>query len=259
MVGIRTVAALVGIACCGLANAASADPVTPTTFAHVSVGGLTWSNPGTGISTLNTSTAGGDIVDFSFYGAAAAATGLTGPLQALEQINGGAGATSTAMATDTTLSPGLDLLTQTINSPTTISYSLINPIGGLSDLLTITITPNSPGSGGALAIGVATGSGGNIQASYPPSTTYTETFTSDFLDFPITSNVITANYALSALSPALTIGSDGQLSSFTADAVGTFSSSLTPLAVPEPASFAVLAAGLIGVGFATRRRHSAAA
>jgi hypothetical protein len=258
MVGIRTVTALVGLASFGLAGAAFADPVYTVAQVEESGGnGLTWTNSGT-YSTLNTSVAGGDAVSFTYgTGIAGLSPDLSGTLSAIETINGGAGVTTSTPAA-TGVIGGVAYDTQAITSAMTISYTLANPINGMTNLLTITITPNTPSSGGMVLSGQDGSSGGSLYASYPPSSTYTESFSSSFLDFP-TSDIVTASYGLSALSPMMMIAADGMLGSFTADDVGTFSSSIQPIAVSEPASFAVLAMGLAGLGFLVRRRGFTAA
>jgi len=252
MVGIRAVTALVGLASFGLISAASADPIT---FAQVTelnnANGLSWTNNGS-TATLNTANAAGDAVSFTYQNIAGLAPDLTGTLAAIETINGGAGVTTTGVA-QTAMLGGVQFDSQTITAATTISYNLVNPVGGLTNLLTITITPNSPGSGGLNLSGQDGSSGGTLIASYPPSTTYTETFTSSFLNFAI-DDPITASFSLSALNPMMMIAANGMLSSFLADDTGTFSSALAPLTVPEPASIAMLVVGLVGVSFAARRR-----
>jgi hypothetical protein len=253
MVGIRTVTAMVGLASFGLASAALADPVYTVAQVEESGGnGLTWTNNGTS-STLNTSVAGGDAVSFTYgTGISGLSPDLSGTLSAIETINGGAGVTTSTPAS-TGVIGGVAYDTQAITSAITISYTLATPIDGMTNLLTITVTPNTPSSGGMVLSGQDGSSGGSLYASYPPSTTYTESFSSSFLDFPA-SDIVTASYGLSALSPMMMIAADGMLASFTADDVGTFSSSLQPIAVSEPASFAVLAMGLLGLGFLVRRR-----
>jgi hypothetical protein len=255
MACIRALAVFVCAAGVAVAGAAHADP---TTFAQVSEGslgdGVTWTNNGAGTGNLNTTTAGGDIVSFQYENVSGLGAGLSGTLTAIETINGGAGASTTALAVQTT-ALGTTTDYQAFNSPMTISYNLAKPIDGQTNLLTISIVPNAPGENGMIISGANGGTGASSSTSVPtsPAATYTMTFTSAFLNFSL-NDPITAGYSYSSLDPMMLIGLDGLLNSFTAEDTGTFSSEIAPLVVPEPASFAILGVGLIGLGAMGRRR-----
>jgi len=247
---------VLGAAFSALASAAMAGPVT---FAQMSEGnsgdGIVWTNNGNGTATFNTATAGGDPVQFSFSNIAGLAGALTGSLSAIETINGGAGVTTSALATS---AAGFDF--QPINAPLTISYALATPIGGQTNLLTITITPNTQGALGMVFSGQNGGSGASSSTSQPtsPSSSYTMTFSSAFLEFAANAS-INASFSYSSLDPEMLIGADGLLNSFSAEDTATFSANPTPLFVGEPASRSVLAVGLVGLCAMRRRRHVSAA
>jgi hypothetical protein len=240
----RTRGIFLGVAVSAMAGSAAADPVT---FAQVSEGsagnGIVWTNNGNGTATMNTAGPAGDLVSFNFGSIPGLANPLSGPLQAIETINGGAGVTTTA-PTQTLL--GFDI--QAINSAMTISYNLVTPIDGLTNLLTVTITPDAPGDAGMVLTGQGGGSGASSSTSQPfaGQPTYAMSFSSAFLDIVLT-EPISADFSYSSLSPAMQIGSDGLLNSFSAEDTATFSAAVFPAEVQEPASFGLLIVGAIGL------------
>jgi hypothetical protein len=229
---------------------------TLTTFAttsDVNEGDIVWTDNGTSgtLNTANTST--GDLVNFQYANIVGLPSYLQGTLNAYELINGGAGVTTTAIAT------GGPTDTQLINSIFTISYTLATPItsGGvtLSNLLTATITP------GTTAAGIS-GTDSGFSASYNASTNtrgyYTVTFTSDFINFTAGSS-FALTLGFNSISPQFTLdGSGNFLESFTADLIDSFSANPVPTAIPEVPSLALLIAGMGAVGVAARRRAAAA-
>jgi len=240
----RTRGIFLGLAVSAAAGVASADPVT---FAQVSEGsagnGIVWTNNGNGTATMNTAAPGGDLVSLNFSSIPGLSSQLSGPLQAIETINGGAGVTTTA-PTQSLL--GFDI--QAINSAMTISYNLVTPVEGLTNLLTVTITPDQPGDNGLVFSGQGGGSGASSSTSQPfaGQPTYTMSFSSAFLDIVLT-EPISADFSYSSLSPAMQIGSDGLLNSFSAEDTATFSAAVFPAEVQEPASFGLLIVGAIGL------------
>ncbi len=141
----------------------------------------------------------------------------------------------------------------------TLSFTLQNPVGGKTNLLTVSFNN---------ALFSATKSGnGYVPASFSayedaPAGNFVS-FSSDFFDF---SNTFDKSFSLAfsgisgpAGASKLTL-SGGRFPTFSADGTGTFSADILP-AVPEPAQWATLITGfgLIGGALRLRRRETGAA
>lgn len=135
-------------------------------------------------------------------------------------------------STTTTAPATLDMnnLNQPLNQVVVISIIRDTPaefgigIGTRTNLLTATISPNTATPS---LIGTDTGNSAAFSASTPD---HVVTFTSDFLSF---STTMQRNLAIgfSSVTPALTLGTNNFLRSFTAAAAGTFASNPPPIVV----------------------------
>lgn len=259
MMNFKTAAAASVLALCFSAPAfASAGSLTTFAVTHDNgTSDITWTGDSNG-GVLNT-LSGGDAVSFQFEQITGLPSYLQGNLSAIELINGGAGVTTTATATQSTDGNFTD--TQAINHAFTISYTLATPVdvGGqmLSNLLTATVTPNT---GSAAISGTDGGSSATYSAATNTHNTYTVTFTSSFLKFSAGSSY-SVSLALNSITPGLNFdpGSDTYIENFVANLAGTFAANPAPQIVPEAPSALLLIAGLSAVGVAARRRAKPAA
>ncbi len=216
-----------------------------TTFATVADNNQDFSWQVTnGVGTLNTNnTTTGSTVNFQYTNLAGLPSFLQGNLQAYMLINGGAGIQTTGVA-------GLfnGSYFQNLNRTFTITYSLINPIGGKTNLLTVTIgkgpnaTPSMAGS--TSVISITTG-----------SSSYFETFSSDFLSFS-GSSTYSSVIGFNSVTPTVNVVTGAAfMDNFNASALlANFSADPVPTVVPEPGSLAALIGGLMALSIAMRKR-----
>ncbi len=130
----------------------------------------------------------------------------------------------------------------------------------LSGTFAVTGSPATTGAQFSSSIG---GTGGSFNASATAGNLNQLVMTSDYLSF-VGQTQETASWSLSSLIPNFAVGAitNGQAypssaSAFDAAGSGTFSSNPGPVsATPEPATFALIGLGLVGVSFARRGKRS---
>lgn len=132
----------------------------------------------------------------------------------------------------------------------------------LSGTFAVTGSPSTTGGTFSSSVG---GTGGSFDASSTADNLGQLVFTSAYLNFAGQTQE-TSSWSLSSLIPNFAVGPvvvNGNSATaypaagpFDAAGSGTFSSNPGPTATPEPASVALLGAGLIGLAFARRRRAS---
>jgi hypothetical protein len=106
-------------------------------------------------------------------------------------------------------------------------------------------------SGSVIDMAFGFGTEFNLSATTPPAGAVI--FTSDVIPSNDLGLDRGAGFSFADVSPALNIV-DGTFASFTGSVSGTFSAGGPPAATPEPASLALLGAGLFGIGMLHRRR-----
>jgi hypothetical protein len=239
----------------GALIAATPALATVTTFAQVSdlsePGDFNWSYSN-GVGTFNTNnTSQGASVEFNYANIVnlnavypTLPSSLPSSANAYMLINGGAGIQTTAAGS---FSSAFDSYAQPLNAPFTITFTLMNPIGKLSNLLTVSIAPlsgNNPN---------ITGNGASASISVDSTTGYVETFSSDFLKFA-SGTEYSSVIGFNSVSPSLGLNGSNFLNNFQTNLVGTFASNPIPTVIPEPGSLAALIGGIMALGFVRRRR-----
>jgi hypothetical protein len=184
-------------------------------------------------------------VDFTFL------NGLGGPLAGVRPVAATLTLTSSTLSGAQTAFGGMvaaQPITGAGGAPDVLKITLVTPVGGLSNLLTLT---NFTGS----LIGAIGGSTPQIYGDTELGNTVG--YSSDFVSFT-NANREDFSVALSSWIPSvapagLQVATDGYYSAATASAAGTFDFSAT---VPEPSSTALaLGALAVFVGFGRQSRH----
>lgn len=205
---------------------ASAPMASATTtfgqfFQQSATQAFTWTNNGSGTSTLTGSTA----VDFNYSNIVGLPAWLQGPQSATLTINASTTGTATAFGPFASQAGIAGVI------------SIIRAGGG--NLLTVSF------SNGNL-FGEVGGGSASMSVSTPPLTQVV--YTSDFLDFSAVNTQRAFGLSFSSVTPSLAIGAANQLRTFSAAGTGTFSSEPVPdVATPEPASMGLLGGGLLGL------------
>ncbi len=184
---------------------------------------FTNSSPTASFNTIN----GGTAIYFTYQNIG----GLNSSLQGLQDAHLVLTSSTTALVTTT----GSNLAQPFSNANNTIRITRDTAApagvgtGSRTNLLTVTFSPNNNSP-------QLTGSNGGNSSSFSATTPdHVVTFTSDFLNFSTTT---ARNFALSfsSVTPALSIGNGGFLSSFTAAGSGTFASNPVPTVVGPTAA-----------------------
>lgn len=144
--------------------------------------------------------------------------------------------------------------TGTFVPASTSGSNLDQPITGTLPTYTITETATGKNLLTMIASGDIQGksgaTSGSLAGSQPADTI---AFTSDYINFVPASNGY--SFALTSITPTLSIGPGGFLNSFTSDVVGAFSTSDQFIIVPEPASAAMIALASLSLLVRTKRRN----
>jgi len=157
---------------------------------------------------------------------------------------------------------GLQSGTLTLNASTNIpaqnlAGTLLQPISGTMSILStggqnlLTVTFNG------LILAAPGSVNGSLQAS-TASIPGSVSFSSDFLNFAGTGEQA-VNLTFPNMNPAASLGAGNFLTSFVTDALGTFTTTTAPTAVPEPSSVVLLGGGLLVGLFVARKRARTAA
>lgn len=249
--------AVIAASILGAATPASAVITTFATYSSITSGhNLSWTKVGTAggtvktISTPTSNVLGATSVNFNFLQASLVSLGALASNFTLQGTSSASPAVAVGSFLVQPVVSGSFSFIYTGPSFTVGATTYVAGTNLLSGVFTnAEIFGQSAATSGSLS--ASTGSGGSI------------TYTSDLLDF---TNTISQDYAISltAITPAIfRQNASSSLRSFKASTGGSFSTDPAPIvvAVPEPATWAMLVAGfgLVGVSLRRRKPRSVAA